>query len=70
MDQPLALSRPPYIPQVNTDYQSKNGGTRSIAYTASFYYQEQVDVIPDWLSIVGGWAYIQTETVSGHQYCL
>ena len=37
---------------------------RSKTYTDQIYYQEQIEAIPNWVSLVAGWAFIQTESIT------
>jgi iron complex outermembrane receptor protein len=55
-----------YLPQLNSgDYTvPPNPGTRTKTYQDLMYAQEQVDVIPNWVSLIAGAAFIQTEAIT------
>ena len=41
-----------------------NPGSRSEGYTQNAYFMEQVDLIPGWLTLVGGFTFSKIETIS------
>ena len=41
-----------------------NPGSRALGYSDLVYAQEQVDVVPSLVSLVAGWAYVKTESIS------
>ena len=67
---PNRIIRPLFAPNVDTlpvkPYDAyvmpANPGTKIRADLANFYFQQNIDIIPDWLSLVGGLARYSNET--------
>jgi outer membrane receptor for ferric coprogen and ferric-rhodotorulic acid len=52
------------FPPVNSYTPPANPGSRTKQYVSNAYFMQSVDVIPNWLSLVGGLTYSEIETVA------